>query len=111
MADVKLIPLEVLLGNPERAGAQISPDGKRLSYLAPLDGVLNVFVGDAGAGNEQPVTRDVDRGSKDMHGHMTTATSCTCGTKTEARTFGYTTSTWSRGQSATSPHSTVCSVG
>ena len=62
MADVKLIPLEVLLGNPERAAAQISPDGKRLSYLAPLDGVLNVFVGDAGAANEQPVTRDTDRG-------------------------------------------------
>jgi dipeptidyl aminopeptidase/acylaminoacyl peptidase len=62
MADVTLIPLEVLLGNPKRAAAQISPDGKRLSYVAPLDGVLNVFVGDAGAGNEQPVTRDTDRG-------------------------------------------------
>ena len=62
MADVKLIPLEVLLGNPERAAAQISPDGKRLSYMAPLDGVLNVFVGDAGAGNERPVTHDTDRG-------------------------------------------------
>jgi hypothetical protein len=35
MADVKLIPLKVLLGNPEQAAAQISPDGKRLSYLAP----------------------------------------------------------------------------
>ena len=45
MADVKLIPLKVLLGHPERAGVQISPDGKRLSYIAPLDGVLNVFVG------------------------------------------------------------------
>jgi hypothetical protein len=62
MAAVKLIPLEVLLGNPERAQAQISPDGTRLSYLAPLNGVLNVFVGDAGAGNEQPVTRDADPG-------------------------------------------------
>ena len=62
MADVKLIPLEVLLGNPERAGAQISPDGKRLSYMAPLDGVMNVFVGDAGAGNERPVTHDTNRG-------------------------------------------------
>ena len=62
MADVKLIPLEVLLGHPERAAAQISPDGKRLSYIAPLDGVLNVFVGDAGAGNEKPVTHDTDRG-------------------------------------------------
>ncbi len=62
LAEVKLIPLEVLLGNPERASAQISPDGGRLSYLAPLDGVLNVFVGDAGAGNERPVTRDTGRG-------------------------------------------------
>lgn len=62
MADVKLIPLEVLLGNPERAGAQISPDGKRLSYMAPLDGVMNVFVGDAGADNERPVTHDTERG-------------------------------------------------
>jgi hypothetical protein len=58
----RLIPLEVLLGNPQRARVQISPDGKRLSYLAPLDGVLNVFVGDAGVGDEQPVTRDVGRG-------------------------------------------------
>jgi dipeptidyl aminopeptidase/acylaminoacyl peptidase len=62
MVDVKLIPLEVLLGNPERARAQISPDGKRLSYVAPLDGVLNVFVGDVGANNERPVTHDTDRG-------------------------------------------------
>jgi dipeptidyl aminopeptidase/acylaminoacyl peptidase len=62
MVDVKLIPLEVLLGNPERAEVQISPDGKRVSCLAPLDGVMNVFVGDAGMGNERPVTYDTDRG-------------------------------------------------
>jgi dipeptidyl aminopeptidase/acylaminoacyl peptidase len=62
VTDVKLIPLEVLLGHPERAAPQISPDGTRLSYLAPLDGVLNVFVGDAGAGNEKPVTHDTNRG-------------------------------------------------
>ena len=48
MADVQLIPLEVLLGHPERVAAQISPDGTRLSYIAPLDGVLNVFVCEAG---------------------------------------------------------------
>jgi dipeptidyl aminopeptidase/acylaminoacyl peptidase len=62
MAGVTLVPLEVLMGDPERAAAQISPDGTRLSYLAPLDGVLNVFVGDVGAGNEKPVTRDTERG-------------------------------------------------
>src|SRR5579884_3217812 len=62
MADVKLIPLEVLLGNPERAAAQLSPDGKRLSYMAPLDGVMNVFVGDAGTGEDRPITHDTNRG-------------------------------------------------
>ncbi len=62
MADVQLIPLEVLLGNPQRSGAQISPDGKRLSYIAPLDGVLNVFVGEAGTDDERPVTHDTERG-------------------------------------------------
>ena len=62
MADVKLIPLEVLLGNPERTAAAISPDGKRLSYMAPVDGALNVFVGDAGEGNERPITHDTERG-------------------------------------------------
>jgi dipeptidyl aminopeptidase/acylaminoacyl peptidase len=67
MVDAELIPLEVLLGNPERVGAQISPDGKRLSYLAPLDGVMNVFVGDAGLGNERPVTHDTNRG---IHGYL-----------------------------------------
>ncbi|GAA4541986.1 hypothetical protein [Mycobacterium paraffinicum] len=61
MVDVRLIPLEVLLGNAERVGAKISPDGKRLSYLAPLDGVMNVFVGDAGLENARLLTRDTDR--------------------------------------------------
>ncbi len=51
MADVKLIPLQVLLGHPERTAPQISPDGTRLSYLAPHAGVLNVFVGEVGAGD------------------------------------------------------------
>ncbi|MCV6978267.1 S9 family peptidase [Mycobacterium bourgelatii] len=62
MTAVKLIPLEVLLGHPERVAPQISPDGTRLSYIAPLDGVLNVFVGNVGAGDEKPVTHDTERG-------------------------------------------------
>ena len=62
MADVNLVPLEVLLGHPERAAPQISPDGTRLSYIAPLDGVLNVFVGYVGADDQQPVTHDTERG-------------------------------------------------
>jgi dipeptidyl aminopeptidase/acylaminoacyl peptidase len=59
---VKKIPLEVLLGNPERTSPQISPDGKRLAYLAPVDGVLNVWVGAVGSDDFKPVTDDTDRG-------------------------------------------------
>jgi dipeptidyl aminopeptidase/acylaminoacyl peptidase len=40
----KLIPRSVLFGNPQRAAARISPNGKWLSYLAPVDGILNVWV-------------------------------------------------------------------
>jgi len=43
-----LIPRAVIFGNPERTGLQISPDGKQLSWLAPKDGVLNVWVAPAG---------------------------------------------------------------
>jgi dipeptidyl aminopeptidase/acylaminoacyl peptidase len=39
-----MIPREALFGNPTRAGGQISPDGKWLSWLAPKDGVLNVWI-------------------------------------------------------------------
>src|SRR5688572_22369788 len=57
-----LIPRDVLFGNPERVQPDISPDGKRLAYLAPLDGVLNVWVGTLGGSDFSPVTRDTDRG-------------------------------------------------
>ncbi|MAT72846.1 MAG: S9 family peptidase [Planctomycetaceae bacterium] len=42
--EAKLIPRSVLFGNPQRASARVSPNGKWLSYLAPVDGILNVFV-------------------------------------------------------------------
>ncbi|HET6689246.1 MAG TPA: S9 family peptidase [Miltoncostaeaceae bacterium] len=61
-----LIPLRHLFDNPERALARLSPDGRRISWLAPVDGVLNVHVGDVGAdiaaGEGVPVTHDRDRG-------------------------------------------------
>ncbi len=31
-----LIPRKALFGNPDRVSPQLSPDGKRLSFLAPL---------------------------------------------------------------------------
>src|SRR6201997_496027 len=57
----KTIPLEVLLGNPDKAGPKISPDGTRLSYIAPLEGVLNLWLGTVG-GEFEPITHDTDRG-------------------------------------------------
>src|SRR5215208_3976324 len=63
---VPLIPREVLFGNPEKIGPRLSPDGERLAYLAPRDGVLNVWVGPVGSpvgGDEfEPVTEDKKRG-------------------------------------------------
>src|SRR4028119_1177841 len=61
-----LIPREILFGNPEKAQPRLSPDGRRLAYLAPMEGVLNVWVGPVGSrvGGEdyRPVTRDRLRG-------------------------------------------------
>ena len=61
---VPLIPREVLFGNPERMGPRLSPDGESLAFLAPKDGVLNVWVGPVGAPLEdfEPVTDDRKRG-------------------------------------------------
>ena len=42
--EVALIPRAALFGNPARTGGTISPDGKVLAYLAPSNGVMNVFV-------------------------------------------------------------------
>jgi dipeptidyl aminopeptidase/acylaminoacyl peptidase len=57
-----LIPREVLFGNPERTQPRISPDGKLLAYLAPLNGVLNVWMGPVGGEDFEPVTNDEKRG-------------------------------------------------
>src|SRR5436190_1552341 len=57
-----VIPREVLFGNPEKASAQLSPDGKRLAYLAPDDGVLNVWLRTVGQQDDRAVTRDRKRG-------------------------------------------------
>jgi len=46
---VDLIPRNVLFGNPERISPHISPDGTRLAWIAPDNGVLNVWVAPIGA--------------------------------------------------------------
>jgi len=60
--DNTLVPRAVLFGNPERVAVEISPDGKHISWLAPKDGVMNVWVApidklDAA----KPITKDTTR--------------------------------------------------
>lgn len=38
------LPLEDFFRNSERTGYQLSPDGKYISYMAPYEDRLNVFV-------------------------------------------------------------------
>lgn len=58
----RLIPRNVLFGNPVKSNPQVSPDGKKMAYLAPVNGVLNVWVGPIGNDTYQPVTQDTERG-------------------------------------------------
>jgi hypothetical protein len=61
--DVELIPRDALFGNPERTDVQISPDGKYLSWLAAVDGVINVWIAPADdLANARAVTADTARG-------------------------------------------------
>ncbi|GAB4315272.1 MAG: S9 family peptidase [Candidatus Zixiibacteriota bacterium] len=62
LTTVPLVPRELFFGNPERVQGRISPDGVRLSFLAPRDGVLNVWIADIGGGNARPLTDDRGRG-------------------------------------------------
>lgn len=39
-----LIPRQILFGNPSKAQALVSPNGQWLSWIAPKEGVLNIFV-------------------------------------------------------------------
>jgi dipeptidyl aminopeptidase/acylaminoacyl peptidase len=62
--DYALIPRDVLFGNPQRAQGRLSPDGKWLSFLAPVNGVLNVWVVKTGEDLSKAVavTEDKKRG-------------------------------------------------
>jgi dipeptidyl aminopeptidase/acylaminoacyl peptidase len=58
-----LISREKLFGNPDRVRATLSPDGTRIAFLAPKDGVLNIFVAPARKPEEaKPVTAAAKRG-------------------------------------------------
>jgi dipeptidyl aminopeptidase/acylaminoacyl peptidase len=59
----KLIHREALFGPPQRVQFRLSPDGKRMSFLAPVDGVLNIWVGPRGDFKAaHPLTHDTGEG-------------------------------------------------
>ena len=66
-----LVSRDLLFGNPDKASVQISPDGKYLSFLAPVNNVLNVWVGPVEDPEKaEPVTKDTNGdGSTDQYGY------------------------------------------
>lgn len=58
-----LIPRDVLFGNPERTSPELSPDGRRLAWLAPdTNNVLQIWVQTLGQADARIVTADRKRG-------------------------------------------------
>jgi dipeptidyl aminopeptidase/acylaminoacyl peptidase len=62
VSEPELIPRKILFGNPVKTSPQISPDGKMMAYLAPVNDVLNVWVKTIGKEDDRVVTKDDDRG-------------------------------------------------
>ena len=58
----QLIPRRALYGNPVKSSASIAPDGSMLAWLAPDNGVMNVWVGGLDVEGGRTVTRDTERG-------------------------------------------------
>ena len=57
-----LIPRRLLFADPARSVVRISPDGRHIAWLAPLDGVLNLFVAPLDdVGSARALTRVTDR--------------------------------------------------
>jgi dipeptidyl aminopeptidase/acylaminoacyl peptidase len=63
LEDFELVPRNVFFGNPSRIQGRVSPDGTKMSFLAPVDGVLNLWVGPLGDFDAaKPITQDTGSG-------------------------------------------------
>src|SRR6185295_2616958 len=61
--EAALIARAALFGDAPRSGAQLSPRGDRVAFLAPRDGASNIWLMSVGAMDEaRPVTDDTGRG-------------------------------------------------
>jgi dipeptidyl aminopeptidase/acylaminoacyl peptidase len=57
----------LIFGNPERVAPRLAPDGKAIAYLAPRDGVMNLWVRELDKVDAVPLTADRGRGIQE-HG-------------------------------------------
>lgn len=58
-----LIPRIVLFSDPDKTQVKISPEGKYITYLAPHNGVLNIFISDVDdINNSKPITNCKEQG-------------------------------------------------
>jgi dipeptidyl aminopeptidase/acylaminoacyl peptidase len=70
--ETPLISRALLFGNPDRITVRISPDGSMMSFLAPVNGVLNIWVGPAAQPERaKPVTNDTYRGIRSYYWALT----------------------------------------
>ena len=59
---IDLLPRRLIFANPERTIVRISHDGTRIAFLAPVDGVLNLWIGPIERIEDaRPVTTATDR--------------------------------------------------
>lgn len=58
-----LIPRQILFGNPDRIMTRLSPNAQWISYIAPVDGVLNLWIAPRdNPEDSRPITNDTHRG-------------------------------------------------
>ncbi len=57
----RIKPVEHFFRNPERSDYKVSPDGQYLSWLAPYEDRMNVFVRHIATGTENRITSRTDR--------------------------------------------------
>lgn len=62
MSNSPLIPRRVLFGHPEKHSPRLSPNGRLLAFLAPYEGVLNIWVRTLNEADERLVTNEKWRG-------------------------------------------------
>ena len=59
------IPLRDFFKNPVSRGYLLSPDGKTLSYLAPWETRMNIFIRPTAGGEAKRITSNKDRDIRD----------------------------------------------